>query len=62
MVAEGGQIKELGDAEKEYAIKTVQKQYMSQTLRTLLTSYCDYDINEWAELSAEFNNFATTSD
>lgn len=48
MVAEGGQIKELGDAEKEYAIKTVQKQYMSQTLRTLLTSYCDYDIDEWA--------------
>lgn len=59
MIAEGGEIKELGANEKDYAIKTVQKDYMSKTYRTLLTSYCDYDLNEWATLEAENNGFAT---
>ena len=60
MIAANGQVIELEDDKKNYAINTVVKGYENKCLRTLLISYVDYPVDEFNRMKNANNDFKTT--
>jgi len=59
----GGEVVALDDDKKNSITgEEVVKRFASKCWRTMLVSYCDYSADEWAELKAQNNDFATEHD